>query len=67
LVVAIGQYEAAVRINPDLPEAHYILGLTLLKLPGRTQEAVSQLETGMRLRPDPEAQQLLDKLRAWSP
>jgi tetratricopeptide (TPR) repeat protein len=61
---AIAHYEAAVRINPDLPEAHYVLGLALLKLSGRTPEAISHLESVVRLRPDSEAQQLLDRLRA---
>jgi tetratricopeptide (TPR) repeat protein len=61
---AIAQYEAAVRINPDLPKAHYVLGLALLKISGRTPEAISHLEAGVRLRPDSEVQQLLDRLRA---
>jgi tetratricopeptide (TPR) repeat protein len=61
---AIAQYEAAVKINPELPEAQYVLGLALLKIPGRTPGAIRHLETGLRFKPDPEVQQVLDGARS---
>jgi tetratricopeptide (TPR) repeat protein len=64
---AIAQYEAAVRIDPNLPEAHYVLGLALVKIPGRMPEAIRELEVGVRIQPDPEVQQVLNGLLAARP
>lgn len=43
----------AVRLSPDIPEAHYYLGLALERLEGRKAESVSALLAAHRL--DPEA------------
>ena len=63
LPAAIGEYEEALRLDPeyataraDLAEVHYRLGLELAKAPGRSAEAMAQLEAALRLRPEyPEA------------
>jgi tetratricopeptide (TPR) repeat protein len=61
---AIEEYRAALRIDPDLPEVHANLGLALAQTPGRMAEAIAELEAAQRLRPNPEVQQMLDRLRA---
>jgi tetratricopeptide (TPR) repeat protein len=61
---SIWQYEEAVRIKPDFAEAHYNLAGALSRAPGRTQEALAQLDAGLRLQPNPHALQLRDQLRA---
>jgi protein O-mannosyl-transferase len=63
---AIAHYEAALRINPDVMEAHYNLGNALATMPGRLPEAVSELEAAFRIRPEPTVRQSLDRLRALS-
>jgi tetratricopeptide (TPR) repeat protein len=62
---AITHYEAALRINPDDPAAHYNLANALLKIPGRRPEAITHYEVVLRLRPDfAPARQMLNQLRA---
>ena len=48
---AVTQYEQALRINPDFPEAHFNLGLALEKL-GRTPEAIAHYRQAVKLQPD---------------
>ena len=48
---AIGHYEQALEINPDLAEGYYSLGLALEKL-GRTTEAVQHYQQALRIKPD---------------
>jgi tetratricopeptide (TPR) repeat protein len=48
---AIAHYEQALRINPDLAEAHNNWGLALEKL-GRTPEAIAHYEQALRIKPD---------------
>ena len=61
---AITHFEAALRINPDLVEAHFNLGNALSQLPGRLPDAIAQYEAALRIRPDPKLQQLVNRLRA---
>jgi tetratricopeptide (TPR) repeat protein len=49
---AIAQFQAALRLKPDLPEAHYDLAAALERLPGRLNDAVAQYEEALRLKPD---------------
>ena len=56
--------EMAVRIRPDFVEAHYLLGVALIRSPGRRAEAIAHLETALRLKPDPKLKQIMDRLRA---
>ena len=48
---AAAEYEAALRIDPDLAEAHYDLGLALSGM-GRPAEALSHFEAALKIRPD---------------
>jgi len=48
---AVSMLEAAVRLQPQGPEAHNMLGLALERL-GRSAEAVAQYQLALRLRPD---------------
>jgi len=48
---AIGHFEQALRINPDLAGAHCNLGVALRRM-GRIQEAIKHYEQALRLEPD---------------
>jgi len=61
---AIPHLESAVRTNPDLWPAHYVLAHELLTLPDRRAEAIQHLEAVLRLNPGfAPARQLLEQLR----
>lgn len=62
-MLSAGEYQAAVRIAPDLMEAHVNLGNALAQTPGRQAEAIAEYEAALRIRPDPVARQMLEKLR----
>ena len=51
LAEAVGHYEAALRINPGLADAHFNLGNALLQA-GRLPEAISHFEATLRISPD---------------
>lgn len=48
---AVAEYQAAVHIDPDLPELHNNLGNALAKLPGRIPEAVAEYRAALRIKP----------------
>ena len=48
---AIGQYEQALRIEPDNADVHYNLGGALIQL-GRVDEGIGHYEQALRIKPD---------------
>ena len=63
---AVEQFTKALQADPNHPEAHYQLGVSLLGFPERMDEAVEHMKKYMELKPDgPEAataQALVDQL-----
>ena len=51
-VEAIAQYEKALTLKPDHPDAHLGLAVELAKLPGRKAEAIAHYERAIELRPN---------------
>ena len=49
---AIAEYQAALRFQPNLAEAHANLGSALARTPGRLSEAMAQFEAALRLDPN---------------
>jgi Flp pilus assembly protein TadD len=45
---AIAEFQAALRIKPDYPEAHYNLGIALYKT-GQVSEAISEYQAALRI------------------
>ncbi len=60
---AVDQYRMATRIQPDLADAHYNLANALLQTPGGAAEAMAEFEAVLRIKPDQEARQMLERLR----
>jgi len=48
---AIAEYQEALRINPDYPDAHIGLGIELARLPGRQAEAMHHYVRALELKP----------------
>lgn len=64
---AIGQYERAVSLNPNLPDAHYNLGLALVQAK-RYAEANTHAVAAYRLgHPMPGLRNQLQRVGAWNP
>jgi tetratricopeptide (TPR) repeat protein len=63
---AIAEYQAALRSEPDFVEAHVNLANTLALTPGRLPEAIAEYEAALRIRPDPQLEQTVNRLRAYS-
>jgi tetratricopeptide (TPR) repeat protein len=60
---AIDHYEQALRLNPDLAEAHYNLGMALEQA-GRKVPAMARYKLALQNQPDfPEAQRRLARLQ----
>jgi tetratricopeptide (TPR) repeat protein len=51
---AVSHLEQAVRLRPDLAQAHSDLGIALAGTPGRLEDAIAEFQTAARLRPDSE-------------
>jgi len=49
---AISHFEAALQINPDLPETHNNLGTALARIPDRMPEAIAHFRAAIRIRPN---------------
>ncbi len=63
---AISEYQAALRFNPRYADAHYNLAIALAKA-GRLPDALGEFEETLRLRPNPQLRQIVDRLRAARP
>jgi tetratricopeptide (TPR) repeat protein len=61
---AMGEYQAALRIDPDLAETHYNLGNALSQLHGGVPDAIAQYEAALRIGIDPTLQVMVNRLRA---
>jgi tetratricopeptide (TPR) repeat protein len=62
LAQAVEAFQRELILLPGSADAHTVLGLALLKLPGRTDDAVAQLEEALRLAPGlPAAQAALSE------
>lgn len=60
---AVSQYQEALRLKPNVAGFHLNLAVTLLMLPGRTDEAVAQLRETLRIEPGNRvAQQILERV-----
>jgi|SRR5271157_4860412 len=57
---AIAEYQAALGIEPDLPEAHFSLGNALSRLPFRLPDAIAEYRAALRI--DPRYAQALNNL-----
>jgi tetratricopeptide (TPR) repeat protein len=51
LTAALADYDEALKLRPDLAEAHVNKGIALLHLGGHDSEAVAQLTAGLELKP----------------
>jgi len=49
---AIAQFQAALRLKPDLAEAHFNLGNAWSRQPEKLDAAIAQFEEALRLKPD---------------
>jgi protein O-GlcNAc transferase len=59
---AIASFNEALRVNPDLPDAYYYLGMAYAKL-GRPESAISSYNKALQLNPDyPEAHYMLAQI-----
>ena len=48
---AIGEFEEALRVRPNYPEAHNNLGILLARTPGRESEAIAHFQAAIQLDP----------------
>ncbi len=60
---AIAEYESTLRLQPGSARAHYNVAVLLLKLDGRSREALSHLEAVQRASPNPAVQRVIDRLQ----
>jgi tetratricopeptide (TPR) repeat protein len=59
---AIQEWQLALRIQPNLAQAHVNLGTALAQMPGQVPNAIAELEAAQRIRRDPGVQRMLDQL-----
>jgi len=60
---AVREYQAAIRTQPDLVEAHANLAGALAKMPGRKADAIAEYEAALRLSNNPEIRRRLEELK----
>jgi predicted Zn-dependent protease len=61
---AISEFEAEIRESPGDAGAHVNLGRALLQVPGREHDAIRELETALRMQPDPNVKRMIEQVRA---
>jgi tetratricopeptide (TPR) repeat protein len=62
------QFREAIRLRPDFAEAHFCLGIVLLREPGHREESVVHLRRALQIRPDFEpARSALERLGEAGP
>ena len=54
----------ALRIEPGDVQAHLGLGNVLSQTPGRQADAIAEYEAVLRIKPDPELREMVERLRA---
>ncbi len=62
---AIAEYHRALELDSDDADAHYNLACLLIRMPGGQAEALAESEAALRLKPSPQLQQVVERLRAW--
>ena len=62
LTDAIREWRAALQLQPNLAQAHANLGSALAQI-DQLPSAIAELEAAQRIHPDPQVQQMLDRLR----
>jgi len=61
---AIAEFETTLRLDPNSAKAHYNLAVLLARTPGRLPEALVHFDSALRIRPDPDLQRMVDRMRA---
>jgi len=62
---AVAEYRRALQLDPGDAQTHYNLACVLIRMPGGQAEALTESETALRLKPSPQLQQIVERLRAW--
>jgi len=61
---AAAEYRRALQLDPNNAELHYNLAGILARMPGGRGEALAEYEAALRIRPSPQLQEMVDRLRA---
>jgi tetratricopeptide (TPR) repeat protein len=63
---AIAEYRRALELASEDADAHYNLACLLIRMPGGQAESLAESEAALRLKPSPQLQQIVERLRAWT-
>ncbi|MGA2114039.1 MAG: tetratricopeptide repeat protein [Bryobacteraceae bacterium] len=63
---AIAEYRRALELDSEDADAHYNLACLLIRMPGGQAESLAESEAALRLKPSPQLQQIVERLRAWT-